>query len=1281
MIGTTFLERYRIENMLGQGGMGVVYRAHDLVLDRDVAIKVLSKSALGTEGRARLLREAQAAAQLNHPNIVSVYDAGESGNIPFIVMEFVEGSSLHEKCPETIDEILAILRQVCAALDHAHSHAIVHRDLKPENILVTPYGLAKLTDFGLARSMASRLTTEGSIAGSVFYLAPELAMGQEIDGRADLYALGVMLYELTVGELPFTAPDPLAIVSQHLHAPVVPPRARNDQISPALEALILRLMSKRPEDRPASAKEVMQALERIEAGEVDITAAPAPSLLDRVVRGRLVGREIELAQANEVLSQALAGKSGVLLISGEAGIGKTRLAYEVMAQAQVRGALVLMGECFAEGSAPYAPIAQFIEGVDSFMSMDCVMCLPDLFSLAPALRLRYPQVVPCAPLEPQAEQQRMFEGLVEVCVALSSRVPVLLVLEDAHWADSGTLSLLRHLARRAARLNLRVMILITYREVELDEARALNEVLYDFTRERLAVRIKLTRLDRDQTCKLLEAILAEEVPEEFLDGIYRETEGNPFFIEEVCKALIDQGKLYRLDESWCWSCMDDIEIPQSVKVAIQTRLGKLPVPALETLRIASVFGREFDFETLKDVSDGNEDTLFEALESAERAQLISEVRRSGRSRPPATTTFAFTHALIGSTLQESMSGLRRQRLHQRVALTLERLNPGRLDELASQLGRHFSEAGEWDKAVTYWLKAGEQARQVYAYPEAIEYYQNALSILKDQNNYEAAARTLMKLGLLYHTTFDFRGSRLAYQEGFALWKRVGETHVASLPPSQYPFRMFWVEPMTLDPSLAYEAGSNPIICQLFLGLVSMTPDWDVAPELAQSWEVLDNGRRYIFNLRQDAVWSDGAPVTAFDFEFSWKRVLDPATHSRNAVMFYDIRGAREFNQGEKSNPDEIGVRALDAYTLEVQLVQPAGYFLHFLTYAAAYAVPRHILEAKGAAWAEPGDLVTNGPFLLEEWKMGKSMVLTPNPNYRGMVTGNLNRVEIYHNPEYINFAPRLAAYEAGQLEVCGIGREPVESDRARQRHAGEYVSLPVASLSFLVFNATQPPFDDARVRRAFVLTVDRESLADVTLGGYAAPATGGLVPPGLLGHSEDIGLPFAPDQARRLMAEAGYPNGKGFPAIEIWRVGPDTSEVADTIHDQWLELLGVDCQIQGMEQNTFYRRLEHETPHISFSGWQADYPDPDDFFRVGMIYQARWHNESYDRMVENAGHMIDQAERMKIYREADRILMQEAVIMPLFYGRSNLLIKPWVRNNAISPIQPFMLKDIVIEPH
>ena len=253
MIGSLLNDRYRIDAELGQGGMGTVYRAHDPMLDRDVAVKVVSAYNLGTEGRQRLLHEAQAIAKLNHPNIVQVHDAGQLDGTPFIVMELVEGQSLHDQPPKDPQGNVAVALQICAALEHAHSNGIIHRDLKPENVLIGPDGTAKLMDFGLARSMASRLTTEGQITGTVFYLAPEVALGQTVDGRADLYSLGVMLYELTAGMLPFADGDPLAIISQHLHATVVPPRAHNDRIHPGLDGLIVQLLSKRPDDRPASA--------------------------------------------------------------------------------------------------------------------------------------------------------------------------------------------------------------------------------------------------------------------------------------------------------------------------------------------------------------------------------------------------------------------------------------------------------------------------------------------------------------------------------------------------------------------------------------------------------------------------------------------------------------------------------------------------------------------------------------------------------------------------------------------------------------------------------------------------------------------------------------------------------------------------------------------------------------------------------------------------------------------------------------------------------------------
>ncbi len=321
MIGKLLNDRYRLDAQLGRGGMGVVYRAHDTLLDRDVAVKVLSATALGAEGRARLLREAQAAAQLNHPNIVGVHDAGEEDSVPFIVMELVEGESLHSRRPTALDEILSLARQMCAALEHAHAHGIIHRDLKPENVLITLDGVAKLMDFGLARSSASRISAEGTLVGTVFYLAPEQALGRAIDGRADLYALGVMLYELTTGRLPFTGDDPLAVISQHIHAPVMPPRTYRADLPPALETIILKLLAKTPDDRFASAREIGAALAAT-AVQLQSPAEPRNNL--PIQLSSFVGREGELAQVKRWLTT-----SRLVTLIGAGGCGKTRLAIQV----------------------------------------------------------------------------------------------------------------------------------------------------------------------------------------------------------------------------------------------------------------------------------------------------------------------------------------------------------------------------------------------------------------------------------------------------------------------------------------------------------------------------------------------------------------------------------------------------------------------------------------------------------------------------------------------------------------------------------------------------------------------------------------------------------------------------------------------------------------------------------------------------------------------------------------------------------------------------------------
>ena len=363
------------------------------------------------------------------PNIVSVHDAGQAqipdlagslgsqGPTTFIVMELVEGPSLHERGPQSLEETLSVARQVCAALEHAHARGIIHRDLKPENVLVTSAptsgtgATAKLSDFGLARSMASRVSVEGTVAGTVFYLAPELALGQEYDGRAVLYALGVMLYELTTGRLPFIADDPIAVITQHVHAPAIPPRARDEELPPALDALIMRLLAKDPQDRPASAAEVLRTLDAPDILDREATPARELSVLERIERGRLVARERELAEARAHWRTASAGEGRMLLVSGEPGIGKTRLVRELYTEVQVAGEQVLVGECFAEGGAPYAPFAQILRRAfrngagDQLAAALPDFVLADLLTLAPSLRLRFPHVPPNPAQDPKTVQR------------------------------------------------------------------------------------------------------------------------------------------------------------------------------------------------------------------------------------------------------------------------------------------------------------------------------------------------------------------------------------------------------------------------------------------------------------------------------------------------------------------------------------------------------------------------------------------------------------------------------------------------------------------------------------------------------------------------------------------------------------------------------------------------------------------------------------------------------------------------------------------------------------
>jgi oligopeptide transport system substrate-binding protein len=538
----------------------------------------------------------------------------------------------------------------------------------------------------------------------------------------------------------------------------------------------------------------------------------------------------------------------------------------------------------------------------------------------------------------------------------------------------------------------------------------------------------------------------------------------------------------------------------------------------------------------------------------------------------------------------------------------------------------------------------------------------------------------LKLGLVYHTAFDYQRSRQAYEEGFSLWRQAeGQMPSITSLPAPHALKLFKKLPLSLDLTMTDHTDASALIIQLFSGLVEGSVATDVMPDVAQSWEITEGGRKYVFHLREDVCWSDGIPLTAGDFEYAWKRTLDPASGSPNASLLYDIKGARAFHQGEVSDPSNVGVRALDEHTLQVELEEPTGYFLSLLTHCSTFPIPRHVLDIHGEEWTQVRNIVSNGAFILESWDQGKSMVLARNLAYHGQFRGNLQKVELDYGIEtsYV-----LQMYENGDMDVLGLLEfPPSEWEYARRQHAEEYLSSPESATYYVGFDVSKPPFDDLRVRRAFAMATDKMKLATEVFGGYWFPATGGFIPPGVPGHSPNIGLLYDPDGARQLLAEAGYPGGRGFPSVEACareRIRPQ----AEFLQKQWHETLEVEIDWEILPWEQYLARLDRAPANIVQFGWEADYPDPDSFLRTGNVQQRTlWKDKTYDTLVEKARRVMDQGERLELYMQADKILIESAAIIPLTYSWSHVLVKPWVRNFPALPLSQWHWKDIIINDH
>jgi tetratricopeptide (TPR) repeat protein len=755
--------RYEVRRFLGEGGKKRVFLAYDTRLDRDVAFALIKTTGLDDVGRQRVTREAQAMGRLgSHPNIVTIFEMGEEGGSPFVVNELLAGGDVEgelEKAKGSLPlaRALAVAKDVARGLAFAHERGIVHRDLKPGNVWLTGEGTAKIGDFGLAVSLdRSRLTQHGMMVGTVAYMPPEQALGGEVTPQADLYSLGAMLYELVTGKPPFQADDPTAVISQHINIAPVAPSWLSDHCPPELEDLILRCLAKVPADRPTSAAEVLAALETVDpegksASHSDSGANP----LDRLARGVFVGREKELERLRAAFDDAFAGRGGLVLLVGEPGIGKTRTAQELETYGRMRGAQVLWGGSHeGSGAPPYWPWVQAGRQWGSTnditsIAQEMAPSQGELVRLYPELRTNNPNFVEPPPIgDPESAQFRLFDAVVMFVRAMQGRTPIVIALDDLHWADKPTLLLLQHVAREIGRM--RVLILCTYRDTDLSRTHPLSEALASLNRDPGFQRIVLRGLSKDEVASYITATANVAPKAEVVERIYEETEGNPFFLSEVVNLLTQEGTLFK-------DSLSDIAVPDGVKEALGRRLGRLSEEANGILQVAAIVGREFAYDTLNLLGEQDEDYLLRLIEEGIEARVIEELPQPGRYR--------FTHALMQETLLGELSTTRRVRLHGQVGEALEERWGGRATERAPRLAEHFLESSTLtprhaQRAVHYAKLAAQQAEAQAGWDEAAKWYERALALVTaaDERLGEDEAELLLALGVAQRNSGNGRAS-------------------------------------------------------------------------------------------------------------------------------------------------------------------------------------------------------------------------------------------------------------------------------------------------------------------------------------------------------------------------------------------------------------------------------------------------------------------------------------------------------------------------------------------
>lgn len=768
----SIVDRYEVISRLSAGGMGEVYRARDPLLERELVLKVLPQRAeFNPDALERFVREARAASALNHPNIVTIYAIGEAENCHFIAMELVKGRTLRQvgKDHATVKVVAQVGSQAARALAVAHEAGIVHRDIKPENVMLRDDGYVKVLDFGIAQladmnggesTEDSRLTRPGMVVGTMRYMSPEQATAGEVTPASDIFSLGIVLYELAAGRHPFDASSDMAVLSSIILREAPLASRVNPRLPRELDMLLSRMLSKNPPSRP-SAIEVATLLASIaEPASAAPGAGPSPA------RSETVGRELEKAALREEFESALAGRASMVCVSGEPGIGKTTLVEDfLLALSNGPVHLVARGRCSERlaGAEAYLPV---LDALEDLLRNDPGGTIHESFDRnAPSWRR---QVAPfdtgpgAAP--PAPSQERLKRELAAFVGDISENTPLVLFIEDIHWADASTVDLLAYVLTRLG--SHRLLTIITFRPSELQLAQhPFLALKLDLQTRGIARELPLNFLTENEVRALLALRFpGSSLPPELARLVHGRTEGNPLFVADLAEYLKARDVVREVDGTWTMTgSLPDLErdLPESMRSMVQRKVGQLSESDNQLLVAASVQGYDFDSAVVAAALARDPADVEERLVDLERIYTFVH-RRDEHEFPDGTlaTRYRFVHVLYQNVLYGSLSVSRRVQLSKAVAETILELQKGAPGPFASELGFLFEAARDAERASHFFAAAARNAAKVFANQEAAMLARRGLSLLaKVEEGSERQRRELALQTIL--------GTSLAATQGYA----------------------------------------------------------------------------------------------------------------------------------------------------------------------------------------------------------------------------------------------------------------------------------------------------------------------------------------------------------------------------------------------------------------------------------------------------------------------------------------------------------------------------------